>query len=210
MDSADYIAANLPLMAVPGFPHVRLHLAQPDSRLSRLVGASGRPPYWAYVWAGGAVLARYLQDHPFEASGKRVLDLGSGCGLVAIAAAKAGAAEVLASDVDPFAGAALRLNAAANGVTVAIVEGDLLAAAPPIVDIILAGDVFYGPKEAQGMAGFLTRCVCAGIRVLVGDPGRADLPTGKLRKIAEYSVADFGSVAGETSRPSGVYEFIAS
>ena len=120
LDPNAFIRANLPLVPVPTVPEIRLHRAQPSSGLWRLAEGAGRDfgvPYWAYPWPGGIVLARYILDHPEVVEGRRVLDLGAGSGLVAIAAAKAGAREVIATDIDPYAVPALRLNAAANGVT---------------------------------------------------------------------------------------------
>ena len=149
------------------------------SGLSRLADPdddSGLPPYWAYQWAGGMVLARYIFDHPATVAGRRVLDLGAGCGIVGIAAALAGAGEVIAADTDRNAAAALELNAAMNGVALTVVGDDLTAGPPPAVDLVLAGDVYYDPGLALRVTAFLDRCVAAGIEVLIGDPGRAYLP----------------------------------
>lgn len=204
-DARAFVAARAPLRAVPSLPEIRLHLADASSGLSRLASedADFRTPYWAYVWAGGAVLARYLLDHPESVAGRRVLDLGAGSGLVAIAAMRAGALSVRAVDVDRFAVAAAGLNAEANGVVAESVEADLSGADPPDVEMILAGDVFYDPALAGQATAFFERCVEAGIEVLIGDPRRRDLPLGRLRLIAEFPAPDFGG--GMTM--AGVYAF---
>ncbi len=161
-------------------------------------------PYWAYHWAGGLALARYILDHPETVAGRRVLDLGSGSGLVAIAAAKAGAAHVTASDVDEYAIVALRLNVRENGVAVTVRHADLIAGQLPAVDTVLAGDLFYEPILAHRVTFFFHRCVQAGMSVLIGDPWRAHLPISRLKVLAEYQLADFGS---KTPARSAVFRF---
>ncbi|KKB10931.1 SAM-dependent methyltransferase [Devosia geojensis] len=194
-DPAAFIAANLPLTELPDLGGIRLHVARPGSRLSRLLGegGAGEPPYWAYPWAGGLVLARYLLDQPEIVAGKRVLDLGAGSGLVAIAAVKAGAKSAVAAEIDRNGLAAIPLNAAANGITIDVTGKDLTQGEPPDVDIVLVGDLFYAPDLAQRVTAFLDRCLDAKMDVLVGDPERAHLPHARLRRIAEYEVPDFGS-----------------
>ncbi|TIR64473.1 MAG: methyltransferase, partial [Mesorhizobium sp.] len=150
--------------------------------------AEPQPPYWAYAWAGGAVLARYVLDRPSTVAGRRVLDLGAGSGLVGIAAARAGAREVTAAEIDRNGIVALRLNAEANGVAIIIIGEDISAGPPPSVDVVLAGDVFYGQAVARRIVPFLDRCLAAGIEVLVGDPGRAWLPRRRIRLLGEYQV----------------------
>jgi predicted nicotinamide N-methyase len=149
------------------------------------------PPYWAFAWAGGQALARYILDNADHVGGKRVLDLGSGSGLVAIAAAKAGAAIVVATDVDAFSEAAIALNAAANGVHVETIIADMLdtsAQQQSRHDAILLGDMFYEQTTAARVLAFLGRHAAAGARVLIGDPGRTYLPKQGLVRLAEYSV----------------------
>jgi len=183
-------------------------MATPRSGLYRLAMADDSdvaPPYWAYPWAGGAVLARYLFDHPEEMVGKHAVDLGTGSGLVAIAAMKCGAAHVLAIDIDAKAIAAARLNAEANDVVIETRLGDIISDAPPDADMILAGDVFYDEVLAELMLPFLERCRTAGIDVLIGDPGRTPLPAGSLEKIAEYPVPDFGGGSQGTAANSAVF-----
>ena len=211
VDPSGFIAANLPLAAVPFVPEIRLHMATPASGLRRMLEATGAPgsPYWAYPWAGGAVLARFIIDRPQTVAGRRILDLGTGSGLVAIAAAKAGAASVIAADTDPNALAALCLNAAANGVEVETWAHDVIDGPPPDVDMILAGDVFYETGLAARATAFLDRCLDAGATALVGDPGRTPLPRHKLRLLAEYVVADFGAAAQGGEKPAFVFAFQA-
>jgi predicted nicotinamide N-methyase len=202
---AAFIRENLRLLPVPSLPEIRLYTAHPASglhRFSRADGPEALPPYWAYPWAGGLALARHVLDHPEIAAGRRVLDLGTGSGLVAIAAAKAGAAAVSAADIDRNAVAAGRLNAAANGVAVAFSHSDLTAGPPPSADLVLAGDLYYDPSLAERVTAFLDRCLAVGIAVLIGDPWRAHLPRARLRAIAEYRVPDFGETAA--TRPSAV------
>lgn len=192
LNAAEFIRARLPLLPVPGIPEIVLHKAVPASGLSRLAAEDDAfgSPYWAYYWLGGLALARFVLDRPETVRGRRVLDLGCGSGLVAIAAAKAGAASVLAADVDPYAVAATQVNAAQNGVVVEALHADLTEGPVPEVDLILAGDVFYDPEPAAGVMPFLARCRAAGIEVLVGDPRRAPLPVARLRVLAEYRFAE--------------------
>lgn len=146
------------------------------------------PPFWAFPWAGGQALARYLLDNPAAVAGKRVLDVASGSGLVAIAAAKAGAAGVVAGDIDPNAVAAMEINAAANGAMVVARTFDLEHDDPSGADVILAADVFY-QRELAGLAlRFLRGAARSGAAVLVADPGRAFLPAGTLTSLASYDV----------------------
>lgn len=212
-DSADdhdwirrFIAANLPVLPVPDIPEICLHKAGPQSGLRRLAKRDPQfgSPYWAHYWGGGLVLARYLLDRPESVVGRRVLDLGAGSGIVSIAAAKSGAAEVWAADVDPYAMVAIELNAAANNVSVQPILADLTKGEPPDVDVICVGDLFYEAALAKRVTAFLDRCLGQGIAVLIGDPWRAHLPTARLRLLAEYAVTDFGEDIGSMRR-SGVF-----
>ncbi len=189
MDPAAFILRHLPLIPVPDVPDIMLHLAAPQSGLSRLTRQT--TPYWAYVWAGGAVLALYVRDHPGAVQGKRVLDLGAGSGLVAIAAARAGAI-VIAAEIDPLGAVAIGLNAAANGVKMVVLTADLLDQEIPKVDLILVGDLFYDPALVTPVLAFLTRATAQGIDILVGDPGRTPLPSARLTALISYNVRDFG------------------
>lgn len=199
-DLEAFIVERLPLEPTPGVPEIRLHRAGPRSGLMRLADADPDfgSPYWARPWGGGLALARHLLDRPQVVAGKRVLDLGAGSGLVAIAAMLAGAAEAKAADIDPYATVAARLNAAANGVAVEIILGDLTGGDPLDVDLILVGDLFYDPDVAERVEAFLRRCLAVGIAALIGDPWRTPLPTDRLRVVAEYPVADFGDAEGAT------------
>jgi len=183
---------QLRLVQVPFVPEVRLHLAEDAivwwARMEAEAGAVLDPPFWASAWAGGQAVARYVLDHPQVAAGRRVLDLASGSGLVAIAASKAGAAAVTANDIDPYALAAIALNANANGVTVTSSYGDLLDGSGGDAELVLAGDVFYSRSMAERMLAFLERVVARGARVLVGDPGRGHLPEDRLDLVASYQV----------------------
>ena len=192
---ADFIRERLPLQPVPTVPEVRLHLAGPASGMGRVGEIEPRDagaPYWAYVWGGGLALARHVLDRPDTVAGRAVLDLGSGSGLVAIAAMKAGAARVVAADVSFAAAEAARLNAAANGVAVEKMVADLLDGPPPSVDVTLVGDLFYEAVLATRVLAWLQTCRAAGIPILIGDPGRATLPLDRLAPVAEYPGADFG------------------
>ncbi|WP_244621642.1 class I SAM-dependent methyltransferase [Neomesorhizobium albiziae] len=195
----------------PMVPEIRLYTAHPGSGLRRLSAPSedceAPPPYWAYQWAGGTVLARHFLDRPQAIAGRRVLDLGSGSGIVGIAAAKAGARTVIAADIDPHAAVAASLNAELNGVAMKTVAADLTAAPPSEVDLVAVGDLFYERGLAIRVTAFLDLCLAAGIAVLVGDPGRAFLPHARLRLVAEYPVPDFGDNGGAAMKRSAVFSF---
>lgn len=201
----------MPVTAVPAVPEIVLHSATPASGLRRLVASDAKPdpdpPYWAYHWAGGTVLARYFLDHPDVVSGRRVLDLGAGSGIVGIAAAKAGAIRVIAAETDGNAIAAQQLNAELNGVCLTSMHADLTAGPAADVDLVAVGDLFYAPDLAQRVLGFLDRSLLAGAKVLIGDPGRAHLPYDRLRLIAEYCVPDFGRGTDATVN-AGVFTLI--
>jgi len=205
-DPTAFIRTRLPLEPVPSLPAMSLHTARAGSGLGRFLGAGGGTPYWAYAWAGGLALAHHLAARPACVAGRAVLDLGAGSGLVGIAAARAGARRVLAAEIDPSGRAALALNAAANGVAIEILAGDVTAGPPLDVDLVLVGDLFYEAGLAARVSAFLDRCLAAGQAVLVGDPGRAPLPRARLEPVARYTVPDFGKPAGT---PAGVYAFTA-
>ncbi|MEU6075271.1 50S ribosomal protein L11 methyltransferase [Micromonospora sp. NPDC047074] len=183
---------RLRLVSIPFVPEVRLHLAEDAivwwARMEAHAGHALPPPYWASVWAGGQALARHLLDHPELAAGRRVLDLAAGSGVVAIAAALAGADRVVANDIDPYAAAAVTVNARANRVTVAATDHDLLDSDPDGVDLLVAGDVFYDRELAARVLPFLRRAAATGADVLVGDPGRGHLPRDVLAAVTSYPV----------------------
>lgn len=191
-DPESFIRANTSLMAPPHVPEIRLLLANEVHDLwlkteEDLEEIGLPPPFWAFAWAGGQGLARYILDHPEEVRGKRVLDFASGSGLVAIAAKLAGAAEVIAADIDPWAGTAVGLNAAENGVEIGFTAEDLIGT-PVEADIVLAGDVFYDRDFAGALTEWFGRLSAGGTRVLVGDPGRSYRPAERLEPLATYEV----------------------
>jgi predicted nicotinamide N-methyase len=196
VDPRAFILANTRLKPVPHVPEIMLHVADESVPLWQKtedeLGAAGLPPpYWAFAWAGGQALARYVLDHRDAIRDKRVLDLAAGSGLVAIAAARAGAAPVIAADIDRFAEAAISLNAEANGVHIEVLMRDLLDEAMPAeprYDTILVGDLFYERDTAARALGFLDRHAARGTTVLIGDPGRTYLPKQRLVKQCEYAV----------------------
>lgn len=201
IDPETFIRDSLRLAPAPGFPEIQLYAAHPGSRLSRLE-SSGVAPYWAYVWSGGAALARHIIRHPALVRGQRVLDFGCGGGIVGIAAALSGASEVHAMDIDPFARAAARLNAGENDVALHTLTPD---DAWPALDIVLAGDVFYDSPSAARNLPILDDCLARGIAVLVGDPGRPDLPLERLTLLETYDGPEFGH--GASGTPSSVYAY---
>jgi predicted nicotinamide N-methyase len=152
--------------------------------------APSEPPFWAAAWPGGQALARYLLDHPDVVAGRTVLDLGSGSGLVAVAALLAGAASVVASEIDPFGATAIALNTELNGVAQVEVVGDVLSDAPPAVDVVLAGDVCYDRAMSERVLPYLDEVRARGVEVLLGDPGRPYVPTARLTAVATVDVPD--------------------
>jgi predicted nicotinamide N-methyase len=189
---ADFVRANTAIATPPLVPEIRLHLASEITPLWQATEASLArdqlpPPYWAFAWAGGQALARHILDHPELVRGRAVLDFGAGSGLVAIAAAKAGA-RVTAAEIDRFAAAAIALNAALNGVAVAIESGDVIAREPAPWEIVLAGDMCYERPLAERLTQWLRALAAQGVTVLLGDPGRAYLPTAGLESLARYDV----------------------
>jgi predicted nicotinamide N-methyase len=149
------------------------------------------PPFWAAAWPGGQALARYVLDHPEVVAGRTVLDLGAGSGLVAVAALQAGAARVLASDVDPYGRAAIRLNAELNGVGPVDVTGDLLDGEPDDgIGVVLAGDVCYDREMSERVLPFLAKAWLGGAAVYLGDPGRPYVPKEGLVEEATFDVPD--------------------
>lgn len=192
VDRRAFIVAETRLLAVPHVPEIRLHLADEAmelwQRTEEELGEMGLPPpFWAFAWAGGQALARYVLDHPETVRGRAVLDVASGSGLVAIAAAMAGAARVEAADIDPFAAEAAALNAIANGVSLVPRLADLVGRDEGW-DVVLAGDIFYDRDIAASMEAWLRSLEARGVTALIGDPGRSYLPKGRLAEVAAYSV----------------------
>lgn len=193
MDASAFIRANTKLMPVALVPEIQLHLAEESLKIWRqteeqLAKLNVAPPYWAFAWAGGQALARYLLDNPSLVAARRVLDVGAGAGLTAIAAMKAGATHALAADIDALALTAIGLNGAANAVAVETTLADLLASPPPACDLVLVGDLFYERALAERVVAFIQTARALGMDILVGDPRRSYFPKERFRQVAEYNV----------------------
>jgi predicted nicotinamide N-methyase len=214
MTPEDFIRANSALMSPPLVPEIHLHLATEVVPLWRkteeeLHEMGVPPPYWAFAWAGGQALARYILDHPEIVRGRRVLDFGAGSGLVALAAAKAGAASVLAADIDKFSIAAINANAQANGVTIATTSDDIIGSELDsrygVFDVILVGDMCYErPLAERLMAWLKTRQAVT----LLGDPGRSYFPKDGLDRLALYNVAVTRELEDREIRETGVWQLL--
>ena len=209
-DPEAFIRANTSVMAPPHVPEILLHLASEAHELwlkteEELEAIGLPPPFWAFAWAGGQGLARYVLDHPEMVRGKRVLDFASGCGLVGIAAAMAGALEVTAADIDPWTESAIRLNAETNGVALGFNGTDLIGK-PVDADIVLAGDVFYDRAFADALIPWLSR-LAEGKLVLVGDPGRSYLPRDRLEFCAVYEVPVTRALEDSEIKKTTVWRF---
>jgi predicted nicotinamide N-methyase len=206
----DFIRANTAIATPPLVPEIRLHLATeitPIWQASEDMLARGNvpPPFWAFPWAGGQALARHVLDHRDIVAGKRVLDFGAGSGLVAIAAAQAGAATVTAAEIDDFAAAAIALNAALNGVAVAVATTDLIGTSGDAWDVVLVGDMCYEQPLAERLTFWLRALAGDGVTVLLGDPGRSYVPTSGLTKLARYTVPTSRELEDRESRDGVVW-----
>lgn len=209
-----FILQHTHLRQPPLLPELRLHLADEITPLWRIIegehnGREVPPPFWAIAWVGGRALARYLLDHPDVVARKRVVDFATGSGLCAIAAMKAGAAHALAADIDPFAAAAVAMNARANGVRVSFTDRDMLDADPPETGMILAGDICYEEPLAARVLAWLRAAQARGTGVLIGDPGRAYLAREGLLRLADYEVPTTRELEGVTVKRAGVFTFPA-
>jgi predicted nicotinamide N-methyase len=205
-----FIRANTRILAPPLVPEIALHLAEESLPIwqkteEELGEINVPPPYWAFAWAGGQALARYILDHPAEVAGKRVLDLGSGSGLTAIASCLAGAERVLAADIDAMALAAVRLNAAHNGVDVATVSDDVLSSPPGPFDTVLVGDLFYERELAERVLTYVSLAAAHGQRILIGDPQRNYFPRGRFQLAGEYRVAVTRELEDATIKQTAVW-----
>jgi predicted nicotinamide N-methyase len=216
-DRARFIRANTAIARPPLVPEIRLHLASEITPIwqaseESLARHGMAPPFWAFAWAGGQALARCLLDHSQTVAGRPVLDFGSGSGLVAIAAARAGAGPVRAAEIDPFAIAAIAVNAALNKAAVSVMPGDALDGALDSIladrGIVTAGDVCYEREMAQRAVAWLRRCAAQGCLALLGDPGRAYLPTTGLRKIARYLVPTSREIEDREVRETTVWQVL--
>ena len=213
MDLADFVRRNTAVTAPPLVPEIRLHLATEVTPIwqateDTLARTGLPPPFWAFAWAGGQALARHLLDHPAEVAGRSVLDFAAGSGLVAIAAAKAGAAAVLAAEIDPFAAAAIAANAELNGAAIDVTTRNLLDTADPRWEIVTAGDVCYERPMADRVTGWLRGLAARGILVLLGDPGRAYLPDKGLTERARYLVPTSRELEDRDTRETIVWQVL--
>lgn len=209
-----FVLRHTTLRPVPGLDEVRLHLADEVLGLWRAVQLETADPdtplpYWAFAWVGGLAIGRYLRDRPEAVAGRRVLDFASGSGLCAIRAALAGAATVTAVDIDPFAAAAITVNARSNSVDIAGRVRDILDDGPPDVDVILAGDCWYEEDLASRVLPWLLRAGAAGATVLVGDAGRRYLPVDSLRELAAYDVQTTTELEDLALKRGRVFELLA-
>ena len=208
-DIRAFIRANTKILSPPHVPELRLHLADDAVALWEMteeeLGEIGLPPpFWAFAWAGGQALARYVLDHPACVAGKRVLDVASGSGLVAIAAMKAGARSACAADIDTFCAPAALLNADLNGVILTTSDADPIGR-PTDAEVILVGDLFYDRDIAARLLAWLEALQAEGRTVLVGDPGRTYLPKAKLEQVASYEVPTLRALEDAEVKKTGVW-----
>jgi predicted nicotinamide N-methyase len=211
-DAGAFILAQTAIVAPPLTPEIRLHLATEitpiwEATEAALARMNLPPPYWAFAWAGGQALTRFLLDHPDWVKGKRVLDFAAGSGLSAIGAAKAGAASVQAAEIDDYAIAAIALNARINDVTIELVRDDLLGAEPRW-DVVLAGDVCYERPMAERVIAWFRALAGRGVAILMGDPGRAYLPQSGLVELARYQVPTSLELEDRTARETIVWRLM--
>ncbi len=192
-DAERFILENTKAIAPPLVPEITLRLAEESLPIwqkteDELGEMNVPPPYWAFAWAGGQAMSRYLLDHREVCSDRTVVDLGAGSGISAIAAAKAGAARVLAADIDRLALAACALNAGINGVTIETTDADLLASAAPMEALVIVGDLFYERELAERVLRYIDDAKDRGCAVYIGDPRRSYFPEGRFTPFAEYQV----------------------
>lgn len=208
-ERAAFIARETSVMSVPHVPEIRLHVAHEAILLwqrteEELEEMGLPPPFWAFAWAGGQGLARYVLDNPAIVAGQRVLDFASGSGLVAIAAMMAGASACEGAEIDEFAVEAIALNAGLNGVSVTPRLGDVIGLDEGW-DVILAGDVCYEQGMASRVIGWLERLQARGATVLIGDPGRSYLPKARLEECASYRVKTVGALEDNEIKKTSVW-----
>ena len=213
LDPAAFVRCNTAIAAPPLVPEISLYLATEITSIWQatedILARDGLPPpYWAFAWAGGQALARFLLDHPERAAGRSVLDFGAGSGLVAIAAAKAGAASVLACEIDHFAAAAIAANTALNDVAIAVTTSDVLDMVDPRWEVVTAGDVCYERPMADRVTAWLRVLAGHGSLVLLGDPGRAYLPSKGLVERAHYIVPTSREIEDRDTRDGIVWEVL--
>lgn len=209
--AAEFIRANTTVAAPPHVPEIELHLAAEAHDLwlkteEELAEIGLPPPFWAFAWAGGQALARYLLDHPETVRNKRVVDFATGSGLVAIAAHIAGASDVRGADIDPFSETAFRLNTALNGANLLFTTQNLIGDTLD-TDVLLAGDVFFDRELAQSLLPWFGHLAANGITVLVGDPGRSYLPREHLSLLATYEVPVSRALEDAEIKRTSVWRF---
>ncbi len=208
-DIPAFIRANTRVTAPPHVPEVRLQLADDAVALWQLTEEELDklglpPPFWAFAWAGGQALARYILDNAAIVRGKTVLDVASGSGLVAIAAMQAGAASACAVDIDPFCAPAAAMNAALNGVEISTGDADPIGG-PTDADVILVGDLFYDRDLSPRLLAWLRTLAGDGRTVLIGDPGRTYLPKDALEQVASYEVPTLTALEDAAVKKTGVW-----
>lgn len=211
-DPREFILANTSLIAPPLVPEIKLHLATEVVPLWRkteeeLEAEGVPPPYWAFAWAGGQALSRYVLDNPDAVAGKAVLDFGSGSGLVGVAAAKAGASSVLSADIDRFACAAIEANAQANSAHVDVTADDIIGSAPRW-QAVLVGDMCYERPLAERLLIWLRELAGHNVLVLLGDPGRSYFPKSGVEKLAVYHVQTTRELEDREIRETSVYRLL--
>jgi predicted nicotinamide N-methyase len=211
-DRAAFVRANTRLRPVPLVLEISLHVADEAvplwQKTEEELGELGlEAPFWAFAWAGGQALARYILDNPALVAGKRVLDFASGSGLVAIAAAKSGARAVEACEIDDFAVAAITLNAEANGANVQAIHADLIGLDEGW-EVVLAADICYEREMAGHAFGWLAALAARGAEVRIGDPGRAYLPKERLERIAKYDVPVTRDLEDAEIKNTGVWRLL--
>jgi predicted nicotinamide N-methyase len=212
-DPDAFIRANTALHEPPLIPEVKLWLASEIVPIWQMTEDELQenglpPPFWAFAWAGGQALSRYILDHPEVVRGKRVLDFGSGSGLIGIAAMKAGAASVLAADIDVFAAAAIRLNAEVNDVSLFVTTENMIGVVNQGWDIILIGDMCYERPLAKSIEIWVRSLVAGGATAFIGDPGRTYLPKTGLEKIISYAVKTTRELEDTDVRNTSVWKIV--
>jgi predicted nicotinamide N-methyase len=213
LDRAVFIRRNTVIATPPLVPEIRLHFATDITPIwqateETLARAGVPPPFWAFAWTGGQALARFILDHPGEIAGRAVLDFGAGSGLVAIAAAKAGAARVLAAEIDYFGVAPIAANAELNGVGIAVTSADLLDTVDLSWEVVTAGDICYERAMAVRVTPWLAALAARGSLVLLGDPGRAYLPSTGMIERARYIVATSRELEDRDTRDAVVWQVL--
>ncbi|ESQ81536.1 class I SAM-dependent methyltransferase [Asticcacaulis benevestitus] len=210
-DKQAFIRSHTRVLPVPSLPEMRLYQADAVTPLwlmteQDLVQERLAPPFWAFAWSGGQALAKYVAAHPAIVKGKRVLDIACGSGLVGIAAIQAGAESVLCNDIDPYAEAAVALNAALNDVTLAFTGDDLLDGPLPEIDVILAGDICYEKAMTDAMLTYFRRAARQSIEVYIGDPHRTYFPKDGLTRLADYDIITNADIEDRALKPASVWK----